>query len=62
MELNGANTLDAALWFLSREYDRHIDDLIVIQRDIHRLKELGAKLPDTPLDTFFEVPGVKYGK
>ena len=56
--LNGAMTLDAALWFLSRERLRHQDDIRKIERDIAALKALGAKLPTgTPLDVYFAVPG-----
>ncbi len=59
-ELNGANTLDAALWFLSRERDRHYNDIYAIDRDIEALLKLGAKLPTTATDMFFAIPGVKY--
>jgi hypothetical protein len=56
--LNGAMTLDAALWFMSREKLRHQDDIRQIERDIAALKALGAKLPTgTPLDVYFAVPG-----
>ena len=61
-ELNGASTLDAALWFLSRELSRHKADILRIEKDIARLIELGAKLPKHPaLDTFFRIPGRNYG-
>lgn len=59
-ELNGASTLDAALWFLTREKERHLNDIERINLDIEGLTRLGAKLPETPLDVFFTVPGVKY--
>jgi len=61
-ELNGASTLDAALWFLSRELIRHKADMDRIEKDIARLIELGAKLPKHPtLNTFFKIPGRDYG-
>ena len=56
--LNGAMTLDAALWFLSRERLRHQGDIRKIDRDVAALKALGAHLPTgTPLDVYFAVPG-----
>lgn len=61
-ELNGASTWDAALWFLSRELSRHKADMDRIEKDIARLIELGAKLPEhPPLNTFFKIPGRNYG-
>ena len=61
-ELNGASTLDAALWFLSRERTRHKADMDRIEKDIARLIELGAKLPNHPtLNVFFRIPGRNYG-
>jgi hypothetical protein len=62
-ELNGASTLDAALWFLSRERTRHNIDILRIQKDIDMLLKLGAKVPQhPPLNTFFKIPGRDYGR
>lgn len=56
--LNGSMTLDAALWFLSREKLRHQDDIRKIDRDVAALRALGAHLPTgTPLDVYFAIPG-----
>lgn len=60
-DLNGADAMSAALWFLRREERRHEGDLLKIRRDIYELESRGVKLPKGPgLDTFFKIPGVDY--
>lgn len=60
-DLNGANALSAALWFLTREEYRHEQDLKAIRRDISALQLRGVKMPKTPeFKTFFRIPGVDY--
>lgn len=57
-DLNGASAKEAMLFFLSRERERHLEDVRKIDLDIVALMREGVELPDfPPLDTFIVIKG-----
>ena len=53
--LDKGKAKEVALWFLKKEYRRHMKDMIMIQKDIMKLEKEGIKAPNVDLDTWIDV-------